>query len=200
MRKRRLLTGVTTAILATSLGAGIAYSTSVQAPATKYHASTRFAGPAQLRLDNFTRVDINDPANNDVFDWHGANVPYLQQGDNNGGADTDFTEINCKIVGGHNWCNLEDGGGDCVNVPTSGQYANNGVASSCPGIGTDYTPEMFWRYGADEWENQHTGGDMNTEGNVPAFSANCSIPFQPVYCSNMYFDPNDTYLFNAFLS
>ena len=139
----------------------VSHAQTHQVRATKYHN-------APARLTAFTQdifgccVDMVTFDSTNTMEWVenvGGNVPYQTI---NSSA-SDFNEHQCVSAAGKDWCYWQDNLNDCMNVPTTGQWAFFIVASSCPANDTAEEWARIAVTGGWVLENRHTGQFMACE-------------------------------------
>ena len=142
---RKLITIIAAAAAVVALGAGPAYARSEKPLVSS--GSPDFCCGGVADMTTFA------PGFEVWVHNNGPNVPY----NTTLTSASDFSEINCVVAAGKNWCYLQDNLGDCMNVPTTGPYAYDVVPSSCP---ANDTAEEWARTAVNSgWieENRHTG-------------------------------------------
>lgn len=146
-------------IAALGLSLGVAAMATGAAPAPAVRAMHYHDGPVTLAAYHnplfLSNVDMTDIVNGTTF-WatdNGHDVPFITTLT----PGSDMSEIFCVNAGGRDWCNLQDNLGRCMNVPSSGTYANFVLADSC--VNGDTSEEFARQSVPGGWieEERHTG-------------------------------------------
>ncbi len=161
MNIRSIITALTAAATL-AFGATTTASASPAQPST--HEAHAILAPQIPAVS--TNVDVKTSDGSYLTD-EGHNVPYFWH---SGDGGTDFSEVGCQIIGGRNWCRIEDQSGLCLNA------ASNLLVYADACIQND-TLEQWARPGSNgawKYENQHFGKylDAYTAGCIPG-GLNC---------------------------